>query len=104
MSNSRALTTNRKKSALMRCDDIAAALRSLAMEVLNNHANISDVDHALKLMDGIHRLRRNIEGYPAIPELPEQERIDELISYGFRPKQAKVIAAEEVRTGKRIAP
>ena len=62
----RTLGLNRKKSALLRLDDISAALRSLAMETLNGHARISDVERALRLAESTQRLRRNIADYPVV--------------------------------------
>lgn len=62
----RTLDLNRKRSALLRCDDISAALKSLAMETLNGHARISDVEHALRLAESTQRLRRNIADYPVV--------------------------------------
>lgn len=61
----RTLDLNRKRSALLRCDDISAALKSLAMETLNGHARIADVEHALRLAASVERLRGNIADYPA---------------------------------------
>lgn len=61
----RTLDLNRKRSALLRLDDISAALKSLAMEVMNRHARISDVDHALRLAGSVERLRDRIWRYPA---------------------------------------
>lgn len=62
----RTLDLNRKRSALLRLDDISAALRSLAMETLNGHARISDVERALRLAESTQRLRRNIADYPVV--------------------------------------
>ena len=65
MSRRRRLTTTQKRDAIMRCDDISAALKSLAMETLNRHAKISDTDHALRLAESVERLRDRIWRYPA---------------------------------------
>ena len=65
MSRRRRLTTTQKRDAIMRCDDISAALRSLAMETLNGHARIADVEHALRLAASVDRLRDRIWRYPA---------------------------------------
>ena len=62
----RTLDLNRKRSALLRLDDISAALKSLAMETLNGHARISDVERALRLAESTQRLRRNIADYPVV--------------------------------------
>lgn len=69
----RTLDLNRKRSALLRCDDISAALKSLAMEVMNRHARISDVDHALRLAGSVERLRDRIWRYPAERRKAEAE-------------------------------
>ena len=64
MSRRRRLTTTQKRDAIMRCDDIAAALRELAMSVMNRHAKISDTDCALRLAGSVERLRDRIWKYP----------------------------------------
>ena len=60
MSRRRHLTGAQKRDALMQCDHISKALRSLAMETLNRHARISDVDCALRLAASVDRLRDRI--------------------------------------------
>ncbi len=67
------LTANQKRDALMQCDHISRALRSLAMETLNRHAKISDTDHALRLAGSVERLRDRIWRYPAERRKAEAE-------------------------------
>lgn len=69
----RHLSANRKKSALLRLDDISAALRSLAMETLNRHAKIADTDHALRLAASVERLRDRIWRYQVTRDLASAE-------------------------------
>lgn len=65
MSRRRSLTAAQKRDALLQCDHISRALRSLAMETLNRHARISDTDCALRLAASVERLRDRIWRYPA---------------------------------------
>ncbi|NMQ20985.1 hypothetical protein E4P82_18400 [Candidatus Competibacter phosphatis] len=67
------LTANQKRDALMQCDHISRALRSLAMETLNRHAKISDTDHALRLAASVERLKGRIWKYPAERRKAEAE-------------------------------
>ena len=66
----RILTADQKKSALVQIDRISAALKSLAMDVLNKNARIQDVDHALRLAASVERLRDKIWKYPVTRDLP----------------------------------
>lgn len=74
MSRRRRLTTTQKRDAIMRCDDIAAALRELAMSVMNRHAKISDTDCALRLAASVERLRDRVWRYPVTRDLPGTEQ------------------------------
>lgn len=76
--NRRGLPRQLKKSAVLRCDDIEAALVSLLMEVLNGHAYAADLDRVNALAYQVRRLRCRFEEYPELPDTPETRRIDHL--------------------------
>ena len=67
------LTANQKRDALMQCDHISRALRSLAMATLNRHAKISDTDCVLRMAASVERLRDRIWKYPAERRKAEAE-------------------------------
>lgn len=73
MTRRRTLTVNQKRDALMQCDHISRALRSLAMETLNRHAKIADTDHALRLAASVERLRDRIWRYQVTRDLASAE-------------------------------
>ena len=74
MSRRRGLTANDKKSAVLRCKDIEAAMHSLLMDVLNHKAYCGDMDKLLSLLRSMQNLRYRFESYPELQEEPHFER------------------------------
>lgn len=74
--NRRGLPKRLKRSAVLRCEDIEAALVSLLMEVLNGHAYAADLDKVNALAYQVQRLRCRFEDYPELPDTRETRRID----------------------------
>ncbi len=88
----RTLTANQKRDALMQCDHISRALRSLAMETLNRHAKISDTDCVLRMAASVERLRDRIWKYPA------ERRKAEVEANRKRAEASRAQIAEQPRT------
>ena len=62
MNRRRGLTPDKKQAAVLRCQEIESALRSL-LEVLNGTAYAADLDRVAALEREVQRLRFRFEGY-----------------------------------------
>ena len=77
--NRAGLTANGKKNAVLRCENIEAALHSLLFDVLNGRAYCVDMDKVSHLISSVQGLRYRFEDYPELANEPHERRIQELL-------------------------
>lgn len=95
------MTANGKKSAVLRCQDIEAALHSLLFEVLNGQAYCADLDKVSAIMSSVQGLRYRFESYPELPDSPHEARIRELMDNGYPHQVARAVAKDEEACARR---
>ena len=100
--NRAGLTANEKKSAVLRCQDIGDALRSLLFDILNGKAYCKDLDKVANLIDAVYALRDRFEYYPELAVDPNESRIRELIDAGYPMQSARLIAKDEAAGAPRL--